>query len=102
MDRRTVIFKSDGTKLVRDWDEGKRPDLKWLQQAVGGYIELCPGAQDGEHMYVNENGRLEGLPVNPQIGLSSQSLRGDVVVLHGFTLDEGEDEMICPSLGDPG
>lgn len=53
------ILKVDGTKVPM---EGK-PTLKDLQAAVGGHIELAM-CEDGGAMYINEEGKLEGLEPN--------------------------------------
>lgn len=99
--RRTVIYKTDGTKVARDWEAGTRPDLAWLQRAVGGgLIELCPGARDGKQIYADEEGFLKRLPTNRQIRLPSQPLVGDVVVCYGFPMDEGDDRHLCPDPGE--
>ena len=39
--------------------------LEALQAAVGGDIELVY-THDGRAMYINENGKLDGLPLNAQ------------------------------------
>lgn len=99
--RRTVIYKTDGTKVARDWEAGTRPDLAWLQRGVGGgHIELCPGARDGKQIYADEDGFSKDLPENPQIRLPSQPLVGDVVVCYGFPIDEGSDRMLRPDPGE--
>lgn len=55
--------------------------LEAYQQAVGGYIEEIY-LPDGRVMLVNEEGRLHGLPPNPEAsGLAGQAIVGDVVVL---------------------
>ena len=44
--------------------------LKYLQELVGGYIEICPTREMKEKnilMIVNEEGKLNGLPVNFKI-----------------------------------
>ena len=56
-DARAEHLKPDG--------EGGRPTLKQMQEAVGGWIEIVPLPHDTNlMMVVNEEGLLEGLPVN--------------------------------------
>ena len=59
--------------------------LDTLQQAVGGYIELTR-THDGRIMYINENGKLDGLLLNHKATLLYQygehdPIMGDAVVL---------------------
>lgn len=42
---------------------GKRFTLEELQKFVGGYIEAL-GLHDGRVMWLNEEGKLDGLPLN--------------------------------------
>jgi len=53
------IWRVNGT--VEDLDFG--PKLDELQKAVGGYIELVR-LNNGRGMYINEEGKIEGLPMN--------------------------------------
>ena len=61
------------------------------QKIVGGYIEVVVLA-DGCSMYVNEEGKLDGLPVN---AAATVLVPGDVIVgnvlIVGPTDDEGDD-----------
>lgn len=58
-----TLYKSDGTvQAVRPGD-GKRFTLVELQGLVGGYIERVP-FPDGESLWMNEEGKLRGLPRN--------------------------------------
>ena len=47
------------TKIITD----KEPTLKEMQKFVGGYIEIVY-APNGDHIILNEEGRLNGLPIN--------------------------------------
>ena len=52
-------------KQMEDYEmppEGER--LEGLQGVVGGYIEALR-LPDGRYLIINENGRMEGLPLNP-------------------------------------
>ena len=99
--RQTTIIQPDGTKLVRQWEPGTTPALEWLQRAVGGTIELVPGAKEGNFAYVNEDGIGLKLPANApaseivgyqDIGLFQRvmPLLGSVVILEGFPLLGGD------------
>lgn len=58
--------------------------LETLQKAVGGYIEMVE-TKDGDIMVINEEGKIENLPVNPfatelyKYG-SDDPIMGDVVI----------------------
>lgn len=70
---------------------GRDPSLAALQAAVGGYIEgvPCPG---GAFLFVNEHGRLDGLPLNIRAtALAGQTIVGDVVVCESMPVDDPED-----------
>jgi hypothetical protein len=72
-----VIIKTDGTKIVKHYD--RPPPLADLQAAVGGYIELALhlSTYDGKpcRTFVNEMGKLVGLPLNPYAtALADQSM----------------------------
>ena len=78
-------------KINGDKEElGYNPSLSVLQAAVGGYIEGVP-LNEG-YMYVNDEGKLRGLPVNaPATDLIdfNDVIVGDVVIL---AVGEGEDD----------
>ena len=46
-------------------DEKNTPDLKGAQEFVGGYVE-CITFPNGDVLIVNEEGKLRGLPLNPE------------------------------------
>ena len=58
---RYVILQPDGT-----YEAGERDsfDLRWMQETVGGYIEPVRVSEEVDS-YVNEEGKLQGLEVNP-------------------------------------
>lgn len=69
------IIRVDGSEASCD------VNLESLQMVVGGYIEPIR-LKDGGLMYVNEEGRLTGLPPNIAASLlASTMIVGDVVVL---------------------
>ena len=49
-------------------DEKNTPDLKGAQDFVGGYVE-CITFPNGDLLIVNEEGKLIGLPLNPEATL---------------------------------
>ena len=49
-------------------DEKNTPDLKGAQDFVGGYVE-CITFPNGDLLIVNEEGKLMGLPLNPEATL---------------------------------
>jgi hypothetical protein len=75
-------------------DLGHSPDLAKLQEAVGGYIEgvqLDPRC-GYSFMYVNEEGLLQGLQINPEASLmAGRPIVGDVVLLSQAELEEEMD-----------
>ena len=56
------IFKTDGTK-IKVAPDAKTYSLEELQRIVGGYIEI-KRITDECLMVVNEEGKLNGLPIN--------------------------------------
>jgi hypothetical protein len=62
------ILWCDGIKTVIRPKNGKKFSLDELQTYVGGYIEIVALKPGNGHatMYINEEGKLKGLPYNPQ------------------------------------
>lgn len=79
----TKIIKVDGSEI--DFDLPKKNQLKPLQQAVGGMIEVVPSTQEGLSVICNEEGKLIGLPINYKATIlhrfGTDPLCGDVVIL---------------------
>jgi hypothetical protein len=97
-----LVVPVSGPIVVADWDLSEQAEpagLVTLQGAVGGWIEAIHGP--GWHAYVNEDGRMLGLPPNERATLlayefgwgSGQMLLGTVVFL-GSAADP--DEHDCP------
>lgn len=90
------ILKADGTKNFVP--TSKKPTLKEMQAAVGGYIQPVSVDFDGRKrtMIVNEEGKIVGLPVNElatkiyqesyRYGSTFGMVVGDVLVLIGYRL----------------
>jgi len=99
-----TVIHPDGTETVTLFTEGTQPSLDQLQAAVGGLIEPVDAfCAEGVQAYVNEEGLLRGLPINPAgtaavkwpvgerdrlTGSKVGPLVGPVVVLTGFPPDE--------------
>jgi hypothetical protein len=56
-------IKTDGTVVEVKPSKGKHFNLQELQKFVGGYIELVY-LPNNRIMVVNEEGKVDGLPVN--------------------------------------
>ena len=50
-------------KIIEDSKD--EPTLKAAQEFVGGYVEGIP-FPNGDYLIVNEEGKLKGLPLNPE------------------------------------
>ena len=79
---------------------GKRFTLAEMQRYVGGYIEALQ-LTDGTIMWLNEEGKLKGLPYNPvadriaqmhQAVAFSDQIVGDVLVATRAETGDEEDE----------
>lgn len=89
---RGLIVYPDGRKEYRDIAQG---DLDALTEIVGGWIEYV-FVTYGVHLYCNEEGKLEGLPVNPvATRLAGREgvdvLCGTVIFLGDSDEDDGEE-----------
>lgn len=58
---RALKITTDGEVVVNDNFSGSLEDV---QAAVGGYIEVAPTSIPGVIAYVNEEGKLQQLPIN--------------------------------------
>jgi Domain of unknown function (DUF3846) len=78
-----------------------RPELATLQAIVGGQLEVVRLTEDA-HMFVDEEGKLKGRPVNHAAtrlwhGVVSAAVGRDLVVGDAIVLgDDGADEADCP------
>lgn len=87
------IINTDGTGGVVDFERGGSYEV--LSGAVGGYIE-CVSVKDDLDMWVNEEGKLIGLPLNPigtrvwrEVYGPTDVIAGDIIFTGGVD-DEGE------------
>jgi hypothetical protein len=60
---KVVVIPADTAEPVRVEDVEKI-DLAFLQKITGGYIEAISFGKDDLSMYLNEEGKLDGLPRN--------------------------------------
>ena len=82
-----MVIKVDGSIEMKTI----AADLKSLQDEMGGYIELIK-LNDGKlSLYINEEGKLEGLPVNLVASLiaNQTGLKGDFIVGNAVFLGKG-------------
>lgn len=59
-----TLLKTDGSETIIEPRNGKKFSLEELQGYVGGYIELIRTKKPVRDMYINEEGKLNGLPLN--------------------------------------
>lgn len=102
-------IKANGEIIEVKPKDGKRFNLEELQGFVGGFIEhLALGRVSqrkllGQHMFLNEEGKLQGLPFNERAtelartaGISfNDFIVGDVLVVNAeefAAMEEDEDE----------
>jgi len=59
------VIQADDKEIPKAIGE-KKPDLKELQEHVGGYIQVLPGRLNGRSvsLVINEEGKLYGFPKN--------------------------------------
>jgi hypothetical protein len=60
--RARTVVRTDGTQEVTTF-EGEEPPLAWMQEQVGGYIELVASLRP-RLVFVNEEARMKGFAVN--------------------------------------
>ena len=77
------IIHSNGGDSALDLPQENQ--LAHLQKAVGGYIEVVPSKQNGYSIVLNEEGKLQNLPINYKATMlhwhTSDPLCGDVVII---------------------
>jgi len=89
-----VIIKTDGTMAEVSLGGSVEAELDALQTAVGGYVQAVD--MHGVTMWLNEEGKLTGLPVNDTATVMwvgqygpSDIIVGDVVIT-GPTDEDGD------------
>jgi hypothetical protein len=65
VERGAIWFPTSEVVAVRPAD-GVKFSLEELQTAVGGYIEMIVPVTRGHRVYVNEEGAIKRLPLNPR------------------------------------
>jgi hypothetical protein len=91
---KALIIKTDGTKEVSLFTEGTFLELAYA--TVGGWIQPVRLETKGIDLYLNEEGKLDGLPQNPiatalwseDYGLTDYIV-GNVIITGGVN-SEGE------------
>lgn len=89
---KAVVIKANGAKSVVEFNEDNSYEI--LSGTVGGYIQ-CVTMKDGLDIWLNEEGKLIGLPYNP-IGTAiwadsygtTDIIVGDIIITSGAD-DEG-------------
>lgn len=73
-----VIYKTNGERVGIDPANGKNFSLEEMQKAVGGYVQILRMDLDGipRILICNEEGKLEGLPVNDTVTALVRSAGG--------------------------
>lgn len=103
----TIIY-ADGRVEESSPANGRDYQLSELQAIVGGYIEILR-APDGRWLFLNERGKLEGLPLN-EVATQLMAGRlawddyivGDVVLCTGLEAGEERDTDTDPIDDDDG
>lgn len=78
-------IRSDGTQELFEYDP-RNGGLEELQARVGGWIEAAPVFNSRLSMYCNEEGKIDGLPLNLRASMlldpnARDVIAGDVVVV---------------------
>lgn len=91
-----------GITITTDFELGQLhgKDYPSMRDAVGGYIEFVRlrGEFEGYGLYVNEEGKLNGLPINDiatavwemSFGIYTDIIVGNAVIVSAKLNDEGE------------
>lgn len=77
-----MIVKTDGTTMGVAPKNGSDYSLPELNKFVGGYIEIVRlPTRTKRILVVNEEGAINGMPLNPQAtAMAGQPIYGDVLV----------------------
>ena len=71
-----TIIKADGRKIETQPKNGRDFKLEELKKIVGGYIEIVT-LSDNKIMVINEEGKVNGLPINI---IATQLFGYDIIV----------------------
>lgn len=85
-------IRTDSTHSFFEYDPKEGSSLEMLQARVGGYIEAAPIFDRRLTMYCNEEGKLQGLPVNRLATIlldhgAHDVIVGDVVLVGGADVE---------------
>ena len=86
------LIKPDGTVTTVYPRDGKEFSLEELQGLVAGYIEHVL-TRTGKHMFINEEGRLQNLQLNPIATFLYRCYSpatGNAIVGNALVCEEGE------------
>jgi hypothetical protein len=87
---KAIIIKATGEKSVVEFDE--ESSYKVLSGAVGGFIERVQ-LKGGLDLWLNEEGKLTGLPQNPiGTGLWSDSYGTTDIIVGNIIITSGTDD----------
>jgi len=93
-EKKLVVIKTDGS--IDEFIMDKAPELKRLQEIVGGYIEVVPVLYGGNHvqMIVDDEGLVKQKSINEKATDIYRRTRdgfpliaGDVAILVGLKLE---------------
>lgn len=96
--KKFAVIKIDGVVELHDVSTDAEEESKFLSDAVGGWFQCVPlrAEMDGFYLWCNEEGKLDGLALNPvATGLwvmsygPSDIICGDIVITGGVD-EEGE------------
>ena len=89
-----LIIDTDGEETYVESKE--KPDLKEMQETVGGYIEVvaCRYENGRKPMIINEEGKLDGLKINAKATKMyldlhdvNDTINGKAIIFKNFDLD---------------
>lgn len=86
---RVIVIEPNGvpeTRIVKR-------NLETFQGIVGGYIEMMTVVNNGIAMYINEEGRMNGMPLNTVASAIAHRLVFGPVVIFRSARGENEDSL---------
>lgn len=91
--KKAIVIRTDGSKEIVEFDDTTAYDV--IKDGVGGWIEHVGLPDEGLSMYVNEEGKLEGLPINllaTDLFADQYPYLDDVIVGNAVFVGEPDDE----------
>lgn len=84
-----TLYKTNGEQKKVTPKNGTDFSLRELQDFVGGYIQCCYFPNDNRVMVINEEGKLDNLPINRQATeiYQKEIYRGDYIVGDALVCD---------------